>query len=128
MAVNLSAIKDLLLPGLRGVEGKYEMIPSQYDKIFTKHESKMALERTAEMRFLGLAHGTYALFETPAGIVLLDRRAAHERIWFERLQDQFRARDTGKNYLALVVGAWPKKLKVPMSRPVMARNTTWSSG
>ena len=32
MAVNLSAIKDLLLPGLRGIEGKYEMIPSQYDK------------------------------------------------------------------------------------------------
>lgn len=55
MAVNLSAIKDLLLPGLRGVEGKYEMIPSQYDKIFTKHESRMALERTAEMRYLGLA-------------------------------------------------------------------------
>ena len=39
MAVNLSAIKDLLLPGLRGVEGKYEQIPSQYDKIFTKHIS-----------------------------------------------------------------------------------------
>jgi hypothetical protein len=55
MAVNLSAIKDLLLPGLRGVVGKYEMIPSQYDKIYTKHESRMALERTAEMRFLGLA-------------------------------------------------------------------------
>ena len=36
MAVNLSAIKDLLLPGLRGVEGKYEMIPSQYDKIFNR--------------------------------------------------------------------------------------------
>ena len=29
MAVNLSAIKDLLLPGLRGIEGKYEMIPAQ---------------------------------------------------------------------------------------------------
>ena len=55
MAVNLSAIKDLLLPGLRGVEGKYEQIPSVYDKIFTKHNSKMALERTAEMRYLGLA-------------------------------------------------------------------------
>ena len=55
MAVNLSAIKDLLLPGLRGVEGQYEQIPSQYDKIFTKHDSKMALERTAEMRFLGYA-------------------------------------------------------------------------
>ena len=47
MAVNLSQIKDLLLPGLRGVEGKYEQIPAQYDKIFTKHNSSMALERTA---------------------------------------------------------------------------------
>ncbi len=42
-------------------------------------------------RYLGLAHSTYALFETAAGVVLLDRRAAHERIWFERLQAQFRA-------------------------------------
>jgi len=71
MAVNLSAIKDLLLPGLRGVEGKYEMIPSQYDKIFTKHESKMALERTAEMRFLGLAQlkteGGQTAFDNAAG-------------------------------------------------------------
>jgi DNA mismatch repair protein MutL len=41
-------------------------------------------------RFLGLAHQAYALFETPAGLVLLDRRSAHERIWFERLQEQFR--------------------------------------
>jgi DNA mismatch repair protein MutL len=42
-------------------------------------------------RFLALAHGNYALFETSAGVVLLDRRAAHERVWFERLQEQFRA-------------------------------------
>jgi len=42
-------------------------------------------------RFLGVTHGAYALFETPAGLVLLDRRAAHERIWFERLQAQFRS-------------------------------------
>ena len=71
MAVNLSQIKDLLLPGLRGVEGKYEMIPSQYDKIFTKHDSKLALERTAEMRFLGLAQlkteGAQTSFDNGAG-------------------------------------------------------------
>jgi hypothetical protein len=71
MAVNLSAIKDHLLPGLRGIEGKYEMIPSQYDKIFTKHDSKMALERTAEMRFLGLAQlkteGAQTSFDNAAG-------------------------------------------------------------
>lgn len=40
-------------------------------------------------RFVGLAHGNYALFETSAGVVLLDRRAAHERVWFERLREQF---------------------------------------
>ena len=71
MPVNLSAIKDLLLPGLRGVEGKYEQIPSQYDKVFTKHESKMALERTAEMRYLGLAalktEGGQTRFDNGAG-------------------------------------------------------------
>jgi hypothetical protein len=71
MAVNLSAIRDLLLPGLRGIEGKYEQIPSQYDKIFTKHDSKMALERTAEMRFLGLAQlkteGGQTSFDNGAG-------------------------------------------------------------
>src|ERR1700740_678875 len=55
MAVNLSAIKDLLLPGLREITGKYEQIPVQYGKVFTKYDSKRALERTAEMRYLGLA-------------------------------------------------------------------------
>jgi hypothetical protein len=71
MVVNLSAIKDLLLPGLRGVEGKYEQIPSQYDKVFTKYDSKMALERTAEMRYLGLAQlkteGGQTAFDNGAG-------------------------------------------------------------
>jgi DNA mismatch repair protein MutL len=42
-------------------------------------------------RFVGMAHGSYGLFETAAGLVLLDRRAAHERIWYERLHEQFRS-------------------------------------
>lgn len=40
-------------------------------------------------RYLGLLRGSRALFETPAGLVILDRRAAQERIWFERLESQF---------------------------------------
>jgi len=76
MAVNLSAIKDLLLPGLRGIEGKYEQIPSQYDKIFTKHESKMALERTAEMRFLGLAQ-----LKTEGGQTAFDNNAGERYVY-----------------------------------------------
>jgi DNA mismatch repair protein MutL len=54
-------------------------------------------------RYLGLAHSSYALFETSAGLVLLDRRAAHERIWFERLQAQFRAGDTPVQRLLFAV-------------------------
>ena len=71
MAINLSAIKDLLLPGLRGITGKYEQIPRQADKVFTKFDSKMALERTAEMRYLGLAQlkteGGQTQFDNSAG-------------------------------------------------------------
>lgn len=76
MAINLSAIKDLLLPGLRGVEGKYEMIPSQWDKVFTKHDSKMALERTAEMRYLGLAQ-----LKTEGGQTQFDNNAGERWLW-----------------------------------------------
>jgi hypothetical protein len=47
------------------------MIPSQYDKIFTKHDSKLALERTAEMRYLGLAQlkteGAQTSFDNNSG-------------------------------------------------------------
>ena len=55
-----------------------------------RHSSLQA-PQAPSWRFLGLAHGSYALFETAAGLVLLDRRAAHERVWFERLQEQFQA-------------------------------------
>jgi len=71
MAVNLSAIKDLLLPGLRGIEGKYEQIQAQFNRVFKTHESKLAFERTAEMRFLGLAQlkteGGQTAFDNGAG-------------------------------------------------------------
>ncbi|HVU33638.1 MAG TPA: DNA mismatch repair endonuclease MutL [Opitutaceae bacterium] len=54
-------------------------------------------------RYVGLAHGTYALFETASGLVLLDRRAAHERVWFERLREQFRAGSVPSQHLLLPV-------------------------
>jgi hypothetical protein len=76
MAINLSQIKDLLLPGLRGIEGKYEQIPSQYDKVFTKFNSKMALERTAEMRFMGLAQ-----LKTEGGQTQFDNNAGERYIY-----------------------------------------------
>ena len=76
MAVNLSAIKDLLLPGLRGITGKYEQIPSQYDKVFTTFNSKLALERTAEMRYLGLAQ-----LKTEGGQTAFDNNAGERYVY-----------------------------------------------
>ncbi|HVU15645.1 MAG TPA: DNA mismatch repair endonuclease MutL [Candidatus Didemnitutus sp.] len=40
-------------------------------------------------RFLGTAHSDTIVYESPGGVVLLDRRAAYERVWFERLRDEF---------------------------------------
>lgn len=71
MAINLAQIRDLLLPGLRGVVGKYEQIPTRWDKLFSKGASNMALERTASMRYLGLAQlkseGGQTKFDNNAG-------------------------------------------------------------
>jgi DNA mismatch repair protein MutL len=58
---------------------------------------------TPAWHFVGLAHGNYALFETAAGLVLLDRRAAHERVWFERLRAEFRAGSVSSQRLLLPV-------------------------
>jgi len=76
MAVNLAQIRDLLLPGLRGVTGKYEQIPTRWDKIFEKGDSNMALERTASMRFLGLAR-----LKTEGGQTAFDNNAGERYIY-----------------------------------------------
>jgi len=71
MPVALSAIKDLLFPGLREVTGEYPQIPRQYDKIFRYGKSEMALERTTEVRFLGYAQpkteGAATQFDNQSG-------------------------------------------------------------
>ena len=53
--------------------------------------SLLAPSSFSSWRFLALAHSVYALFETPAGLLLLDRRAVQERIVFEDLAAQFEA-------------------------------------
>lgn len=71
MPVALSAIANLLFPGLREVTGKYEQIPRQFDKIFDTMKSEMALERTVEARYLGYAQlkneGAQTTFDNNAG-------------------------------------------------------------
>jgi len=56
-------------------------------------------------RFLELVH---RLDRETSGILLVAKR----RSALTKLQDQFRERETGKTYLALVTGAWPASKKV----------------
>ena len=56
-------------------------------------------------KFLELVH---RLDRETSGILLL----AKKRSALTKLQDQFRDRETGKTYLALVTGAWPANRKV----------------
>lgn len=71
MPVALSQIRDLLLPGLWGISGKYPMIERQWPKIFRQTDSNMALERRAAMRYLGFAQlkqeGAPTSFDNAAG-------------------------------------------------------------
>jgi DNA mismatch repair protein MutL len=67
----------------------------------TRHPS--AAPRLLGWRFLGTAHGDFALFESPAGVVVLDRRAAHERVWFERLQAEFARGEVASQRLLFAV-------------------------
>lgn len=71
MAINLAAIRDLLVPGLRKVTGEYKDLPRIYDKIYEVGKSNMAVERTASMRYLGLAalknEGGATTFDNNAG-------------------------------------------------------------
>jgi hypothetical protein len=55
MAINTSAIAQLLRPGLAAVFGDYPMYPSQWTDIFDRHTSIMQQEIEVEMRLLGMA-------------------------------------------------------------------------
>lgn len=71
MPVALGQIRDLLLPGLWGISGKYAMIERQWPKVFRQTDSNMALERRAAMRYLGFAQlkteGAPTAFDNNAG-------------------------------------------------------------
>lgn len=79
--------------------------------------------RPAE-RFLELVH---RLDRETSGVLLVARK----RSALTHLQAQFRARETGKTYLALVDGAWPARLKVldaPLARYLLPASAGQAEG
>lgn len=76
MPVALAAIRDLLLPGLWGIDGKYPQIERQWPQIFKRADSNMALERRAAMRFLG-----YAQLKQEGGPTAADNLAGQRYVY-----------------------------------------------
>lgn len=76
MPVNLTAIRNELVPGLRAVNGRYDMIATQYSQVFKKETSDMGVERTASMRYVGLAS-----LKTEGGAVAMDNEAGERAIY-----------------------------------------------
>lgn len=67
MAINRTSIRDLLLPGLHEITGRYPSLPKRYTDLFTTKKSKMAVERSVEMRYTGLAQ-----LKTEGGATVFD--------------------------------------------------------
>src|SRR5215472_16063888 len=76
MPVALAAMRDLLLPGLWGVDGKYPQIPRQWPDIFKQTESEMAFERKVSMRYLG-----YAQIKQEAGPTSFDNQSGQRYVY-----------------------------------------------
>src|SRR6266404_233346 len=76
MPVALAQIRDLLLPGLWGISGKYDEIERQWPKLFKMTDSKMALERRASMRYLGLAQ-----LKQEGGVTAFDNNAGERYVY-----------------------------------------------
>lgn len=70
-SINLASIQNLLRPGLAGVTGMYDQIPTQWSQVFDTENSEMNSEITAEERYLGLARlkneGAQIEFDNAAG-------------------------------------------------------------
>lgn len=82
MPVQLASIYNELYPGLRGLTGRYQLIPKQYPRIFKTYKSEMAVERTTEMRYLPPAQlkteGASTFFDNRAGERFVYNQAHNE--------------------------------------------------
>ncbi len=76
MAINLAQERDLLRPGLYEVAGEYKNIPTLYKKVFKVKPSTMAVERKAQMAYMG-----YAQLKQEGGATQFDNNAGQRWIY-----------------------------------------------
>lgn len=87
MPIALAQIRNELLPGLFDVRGSYDMIPRQWDKVFDTHTSSMSVERSTQMRFVGLPS-----YKSEGAAITIDNNAG------ERFQWNFLNQEVGLGY------------------------------
>ncbi len=76
MSITRGSARDVLLPGLAGIEGKYPQIPKQFPQVFWRGRSKMATERIVEMRYTGLAQ-----LKAEGGATVFDNAPGERFVW-----------------------------------------------
>lgn len=76
MAINVASLYDMTRPGLRGIEGKYKQIPTQWSQYMDRGTSKMGVERTLEARYVGLP-----ALRTEGGATQFDNQAGERFIY-----------------------------------------------
>lgn len=82
MPVNLASIRDMLLPGLMAVTGKYKEWDPVWPKLFTKRTSKMTFERNLQSRYLG-----YAQVKEEGAQSYFDNNAGERWVWVQEHQE-----------------------------------------
>src|SRR3990167_2739657 len=110
MAINLSQERDLLLPGLNALTGKYKQLPRTHSKIFQERKATMALERTLSMRYLSVAtqkdEGTPTSFDNnPGQRYIYNHQSITLSLGFaitqEAIEDNLYKRDFGPSVMGL---------------------------
>ena len=66
-------------------------------------EDKTAAAPLFDWRFLGVVRGRLALFESEDGLVLVDRRAAHERVMYEEILRRYEKEEVASQRLLFPV-------------------------
>ena len=98
----------------------YQTLYSQSNE--SPHEHKKTFDTNPNLMVLGYAishlHGIYIVAETATGMVLVDTHAAHERITFERLKQQYANGKIATQSLLL-----PIKITVTEAEAELAENS-----
>jgi hypothetical protein len=82
MPIALSSIRNLLLPGLWAVTGKYDQLPAVRKQIFKERKSNMALEQSTSMRYIA-----QAFIKTEGGVTQADN-ASGQRYTYNQTHNE----------------------------------------